>query len=302
MSTQNYINMQKSILFLGDSFTFGEGLELYCDTPKWIAERNERNGWLQLMHKQDEDGIKFREENRFPALVAKYFNKKALVSNNNGGCIAAYKRIGQKFLLDPDLNIDTIIVQFSAITREPLHASFTCMCDFCKRTGYFRPYEAIYSILKDIQNRSSFGFNEIKTLEMFEEMIQLDATDAKFLDRVIEEEYKWSVNILDDFLYHYIQPWTSNGKRKFYFIDSWVEGSHTCMDRFIQGSGTGGNLIPLFGKDDNLYLRWNEWEDTFEHKRIQWEFPKTQNGHPTLEQHRYLAKSIVQKLKEDSYE
>lgn len=295
--------MQKSILFLGDSFTWGEGLELYCETPKWIAEREKDNhDWPILLKKQDEDGVRFREQNRFPALVAKYFNKTALVSKNNGGCIAAYKRVGQEFLLDPDLNIDTIIVQFSAITRDPLHASFTCICEYCRGTGYTRPYPTIYELLKNIHNRNSFEYNERKILDMFEKSIQLDATDSNFLDRVIQEEYKWAVNILDDFLYNYIKVWTSNKKRKFYFIDSWVEGSHTYMDRFIQGSGVGCQLIPLFGKDDNLYLRWNEWENTFEYKRIQYEFPKTQNGHPTLEQHRYLAKSIIQKLKEDSYE
>ena len=32
--------MENAIIFTGCSYTFGEGLELYSDTPKWINQRN----------------------------------------------------------------------------------------------------------------------------------------------------------------------------------------------------------------------------------------------------------------------
>ena len=32
----------REIAFLGDSFTWGEGLELYLDSPFWINQRNKK--------------------------------------------------------------------------------------------------------------------------------------------------------------------------------------------------------------------------------------------------------------------
>jgi hypothetical protein len=52
-------------------------------------------------------------------------------------------------------------------------------------------------------------------------------------------------------------------------------------------------MIPLLGYDNKYYTKYLDWESTFPHKRIVNEFPKTFNGHPTLLQHQYLAKSII---------
>jgi hypothetical protein len=287
--------MQKSILFLGDSYTWGEGLELYCDTPKWIAEREVDNMWITLMHKQDVDGVRFREENRYPTLVAKHFNKIALVSKTNGGCLAGNIRVGQEFLFNPDYNIDTIIIQFSAFTREPLHSSFTCLCDFCIKTEYFRPYEAIYGIINSLLNKKKLDFNQEKTLSMFENLIGLKFTDTKFLDRVLEEKYNWYENLIQNFYLNHIMHWQSGNKRKFYFIDSWERDSSIALSR--QPSTLNSmNQIPLIGKDNCMHFRWEDWENTFTYKKIQDEFKNCCNGHPTLEQHQYLAKSIIKYL------
>ena len=49
------MNNNDVIIFTGDSFTWGEGLELYTDTPKWINERTKLNVWSELYQKQDYD-------------------------------------------------------------------------------------------------------------------------------------------------------------------------------------------------------------------------------------------------------
>ena len=56
------------IIFGGDSFTWGEGLELYLNTPKWINERTTLNRWSDLYPKQDYEAKTFRESNRFPLI------------------------------------------------------------------------------------------------------------------------------------------------------------------------------------------------------------------------------------------
>ena len=55
-------------------------------------------------------------------------------------------------------------------------------------------------------------------------------------------------------------------------------------------------MIPLLGYDGKHYMKYLEWERTFPSVRVSADFPKTQNGHPTLLQHQYLAKSITNYL------
>jgi hypothetical protein len=64
-----------NIIYSGDSFVWGEGLELYIDTPYWKSQREIYNEWIGdsesagLMYKQNPEKIRFREENRFSGLI-----------------------------------------------------------------------------------------------------------------------------------------------------------------------------------------------------------------------------------------
>jgi lysophospholipase L1-like esterase len=90
--------MKKTILFLGDSFTWGEGLELYCDTPKWKNERFIENTWHQLLQKQDTDAIKFRKTNRYPTLISNELNSNIIVDKDNGGSLRSFIRLAESSL------------------------------------------------------------------------------------------------------------------------------------------------------------------------------------------------------------
>lgn len=297
--------METGILFLGDSYTFGEGLELYCDTPKWIAEREkDNNDWPILLEKQDEDGIRFREQNRFPSLVAKHFNKIALVSDENGGCLAGNVKVAHKFLFNPDVYIDTIILQFSAFHREPLHVSFTCLCEFCQTTEFARLFEDLDNLLEKIIKQVNLSNREKLVLQELEKLVGKSHLDDNFIDLLLKARRKWYIDALFNFYHINIEYWKANGKRKIYFIDSWnQESSNAIFDESaVQLEHYVHNMISLVGKDNNLYSRWNEWDKTFEFFHIGMEFPKTHNGHPTLEQHRYLAKSVIRFLEEKQYE
>jgi len=297
--------MENGILFLGDSFTWGEGLELYCDTPKWIAEREkDNNSWLVLSEKQDEDGIKFREENRFPALVAKHFNKTAFVNDTNGGSLAGSIATAHKFLFNPDVYIDTIVLQFSNFQRDPLHVTFSCICEFCMTTTFARLFENADELLEKIIKRTNLDSKEKLILLELEKLIGKNWFDNdNFIDLFIQARKKWYVDILFNFYNLHLAPWESDGKRKIYFIDSWEEeSSDAIFDDYLHQHYPHfkyqTNMIPLVGKDNNSYLRWKSWENTFEYRNIAHEFKNTDNGHPTLEQHQYLAKSVIKFLEE----
>ena len=80
--------MENAIIFTGCSYTFGEGLELYSDTPKWINQRNYQTHDFELKQIHDSDGTNFRLNNNFPSIVSKHFNTIPIQSIKNGGSFA----------------------------------------------------------------------------------------------------------------------------------------------------------------------------------------------------------------------
>ena len=303
--------MKHGILFLGDSFTWGEGLELYCNTPKWIAERTQDNTWSALMHKQDMDGVSFREENRFARLVAKHFNKHSFVSLNNGGTLASNISTAHRFLFNPNLYIDTIIIQFSSFSREALHLTSNCMCDTCvlgREDGngdINRPFSGwlMHNVLTKVLQKESLNDKETYLLDFYKKITGLDTDNPEFLNVLNKKRYEWYESVFYIF-FNTIIEWESDGKRKIYFIDTWERDTSdfifTTDNSFIHRYRN--NFIPLVSKDNEKYVRYNDWETHFGKTRIISDFPKTNNDHMSLEQHQYVAKSIIQFLENKNYE
>ena len=88
--------METAIIFAGCSYTFGEGLELYLDTPKWVNQRNYPTHDAELKSVWDNDGRDFRLNNNFPSIVAKYFKSTPYQDSNNGGSFASATRYIKK--------------------------------------------------------------------------------------------------------------------------------------------------------------------------------------------------------------
>ena len=76
--------MKEFIIFGGDSFTWGEGLELYINSERWISERKIKNHWNDLQPKQTKESILFRESNSL-RLVEEKLGYKSIVKKTNGG-------------------------------------------------------------------------------------------------------------------------------------------------------------------------------------------------------------------------
>lgn len=78
--------MNKGFIFGGDSFVWGEGLDLFSDCPKikHIVETQDAtlyDGSTRI----SEESFEFQEKNRFPTLVANHFNTDSQVFDRNGG-------------------------------------------------------------------------------------------------------------------------------------------------------------------------------------------------------------------------
>jgi hypothetical protein len=286
--------MHNTILFLGDSFTWGEGLELYSGTDKWNAEQSHINRWPELVHKQDEIGIHFRESNRFSALVGKELNCEVLVDKKNGGSLGSFIREAESHLFKPYNTIDTIIIQFSCLDRDMYHLTTDCHCDVCVGTNYSNLFTGIYKCLDKFSKNKKLDKSDKFILDFFERKTGYLISDDLFFEKFDELRLSWNKETVGFFLKRYVEKWEANGLRKIYFIDSWdTISSDVIFDVF---SGNHQQFIPLIGEDRKRYLKWQDWENTFAYKRIDDEFYKTKNQHPTLIQHQHIAESIVEFL------
>lgn len=108
------------ILFLGDSFTWGQGLPI----EKWLKEGKSLDYCNRLppqypseLYNYEDDN--YRKENHFPNLVAKHFNKSYVTKWGNGGSNQqsvfflrdAWKQMDMKA-------IDFVVFQFTEYSRD----------------------------------------------------------------------------------------------------------------------------------------------------------------------------------------
>jgi len=285
------------IIFGGDSFTWGEGLELYLNTPKWVNERTTLNRWSDLFFKQDYEAKTFRESNRFPTLVANHFKVNPKVYQKNGGQIETpiyliERNIRNSVGYQPN-NIKCIIFQLTTLDRALLHLDMDCQCNFCKITGFEKPFNLYIKFLQSKVHNIPLNDVEHYALKFLNKTENLPINiDLKTIFKNINQYFKpIYVRNLNTLIEKYVTKWEKIAP--VYFIDSWDENSSNVIHEI---SEIKNRLIPLEGYDGRLYTKYTEWENTFPFKRIVDEFPDTFNGHPTLIQHKYISKSIIKHL------
>jgi hypothetical protein len=283
-------------IFGGDSFTWGEGLELYIESDYWIGQRKLRNHWNELSNKQTDESKSFREQNRYPGLVASYFGGEPMVWPENGGGIDFGPVMINKNI---HLNPLAVINQFTAINRMNFHFSRFCKCEMCtNQYGSIRPLMFYVDCLRKKLFNEEFTEQDLFYLDYLEKVENIplisltDDIQELLVDKVYTLFEPMFYRNLDIFIDEYLNNWI--GKTKVLLIDSWDKktseylNEHPIINQY---------LLPLKGWDGKYYKKWWEWESTFKHTRIYDEFPRTENGHPTLLQHQYIAESIIETLK-----
>lgn len=295
------------IAFLGDSFTWGEGLELYLDSPFWINQRNKRSIWEDLKPIQTEESINFRESNRFANIVSDYLSSDLIIDSNNGGFIGNITKYLSNFLKN-NHKLSFVIIQFSSFVRNPIHYHLGSLFDKCEcgRCKDFRPtLHSFYHLLNTI--RKKYADCEILTNE---DKFYLNWLDGEF----DFESYKYKNNkhafqdafdyvnlMIDSYSYkhlnyllnEYVRPLENRGIKVFY-IDSWdIESAKILHD--IPDIKENMIFLKKYNSSD-FTQSYFEFENSFTHTRIHDEFPKTHNGHPTLIQHQYIAESIINQI------
>lgn len=302
----------KEIAFLGDSFTWGEGLELYLDSPFWINQRNKKSWWSELKNIQTEESINFRESNRFANIVSEYFGAKLIIDDSNGGYIGNITKYLIQ-ILNNNLKPDFVIIQFSSFVRNPIHYHLGCgpdwmtlkqndKCHKCNnKTSHstiFCFYHFLETIRKKYSDKQELGSEHQFYLNWLYEEFNFASLNLENSQEPFVLAFNYLNSIIDLYSYlhlnylikEYVKPLEARGIKVFY-IDSWDEKSsvicHNIPDIRL-------NMIYLNAWNSGLLTQnYSVFEKSFPNTRIQDEFPKTQNGHPTLLQHQYLATSII---------
>lgn len=112
------------VVFLGDSFTWGQGLQI----PYWIEQGKSIDEINDLMPPKvalesvmDYGANEYRKTYHFPNLVAKHFNRPYSTKWGNGGnnddIIFLIKNLFRN-IVDPNGGVDYIVVQFTDSMRD----------------------------------------------------------------------------------------------------------------------------------------------------------------------------------------
>jgi hypothetical protein len=289
---------KNNIIFGGDSFTWGEGLELYSNDFFWINERTNLNRWRELEPKQTNESIIFRESNRFAGRVSTHFNCNQITLDYNGGGFD-----DGALLINSNLNVKpkSIVYQFTTFNRMNLHFNRFCKCEFCNSKEYDNT--RVYNLYLEtaIKKLNNIELTDGEKFHLNWLMKNKNIPDSNlFLNEIENSKVNELMNLfipifeenLDIFANQYLNKWLEISP--VYLIDSWDEYTSELL---FKNSTIEKHLIKLKGFDGNYYKKWKDWENTFPHRRIENEFPNTNNGHPTLLQHQYIADSIIEYIK-----
>ncbi len=151
--------MNKGIIFLGDSYTWGQGLNFYGGFEEtYLPPKNDGAFYLDKLSDRE---IQFIKENRFSTIVSKELNKKSIQRDLNGG--SHHDMI--EFLNSIDIHgYDTLIVQFTDIFRDLIYYDYKGEVHYCALSIHqdFVPkeYETFIHYLSDNFDSSLEKFKE----------------------------------------------------------------------------------------------------------------------------------------------
>jgi lysophospholipase L1-like esterase len=158
------------IIFLGDSFTWGQGLQI----PYWLKNGKTIEECQELMPPKypaelyDFHADEYRKKHHFPNLVAKHFNKSYCTKWGNGGANSQIHFLMEESgrLMDTR-GIDVFIIQFTEATRDK-----DLIDEFYKKQNYLMnndnfPNDYIQYMIKNFDerfkciypNKKWFGFS-----------------------------------------------------------------------------------------------------------------------------------------------
>ena len=280
----------KKILFLGDSFTWGEGLELYMDKEPFKSMRNQQatdNELRDISDYKDTEVEEWRASNRFVNYVDGF---EKYVQPNNGGnfhiVIRNANLLTKRYLFQKD---DVIVIQIPPADRSFFHSNVFWKKPKSPHAGTF-PQDEEIPIYENLLNQGVQNLlNDNEVMESLTEIMGYDS---------IEDMLKNSDEIFDKLayrntkLFYYSYIFDLMQRFDVYFIGPWGYENHKSFSKCDEFKD---KLIPMVynGKEyDSLQTLDKGMARNNEIFEIAKEFRGTNNNHPTPKAHKIIGESI----------
>lgn len=266
----------KKMVFAGDSFTWGEGLQYYSGLPDVVFPETHLFDPKVVSNKQ----MQFIINNKFSTLVGKYFNKEIISRSENGGSNDCSLTLLDE--VNPN-EISHVIFQITELYREYF--------EFMHDGKFIKLY--IDNIIYNQHNLSKF----FKSEQYLNSKINYDA---------FYEYYETNFESFEEFQNHFIEQSINKIQKRLtkfteknipiYFIN-W----RNCYTPTLLKNDFFSNTLITFEYLGNTY---NDLEDLLNLDRpeltnegIFKQFKLLKNdSHPSLLGHRVIAENIINKL------
>tara|TARA_B100000214_G_C23893114_1_gene592767 strand:- start:79 stop:966 length:888 start_codon:yes stop_codon:yes gene_type:complete len=292
----------RKILFIGDSFTWGEGLELYMDKEPFISMRNSPAGDTELRsvsNYKDSEVEEWRASKRFSNYIDGF---EKYVQKTNGGSFQSVSRDATQIVYENGFQTDDIvIIQIPPADRSYFHSNVFFQTD----TG-FPYYDNILRMSPQTDLHWYLTQKEGGDVHSYVNMVEV-VSNLKALSKVMGykdiDSYVKDLNIVLDKLsyrntklFFYSYCWDLMQRFNVYFIGPWGKENY---ESFSKCDEFKDKLIPMVynGKQyDSLEKLDEGMADNNEIFEIAKEFPKTNNNHPTPYAHKIIGESIKKYL------
>ena len=251
------------IVFLGDSFTWGQGLFF----EKWASEGNDVKKWFDENGDVDEyphesidyESDKYRRENHFPAIVAKHFNKTYTTRWGNGGSNWDIINILNNVpSLAPQYRntIDLFVIQFTDFTRTD------------------------HRLIKESDLINELPFERSKF------PLETNYDDNAIIDELLNNELKLQIEMINDIII--------NKMGKKWIGISWLDDIGRILEKDYSE-----NHIPV----EYNGKKYNSFQVVYQEKNKNLLFLtekfNIRDDHFNLKGHQFVANNIIQKIEEN---
>jgi hypothetical protein len=270
----------KGILFVGDSFTWGQGLQYYSSLPNIKINDNSFN-YLSLT----ESHIAYIKKNRFPRLVADHFNTFELVKNENGGGMESIFKF-----LD---NLETFKNSNIALVKPYSYNDFDYVVFQC--TEIFRDRSLFYDTNKNEKYADSFNNQSDEYNELWKYVIDNYGSN-------IDNYIKDYPNILFKKIESVLKEIENNGIKT--FITTWpkinvdyINNSEFLKERLITYN-LNDTLVTSFEEFEHTKYGETQCGYTIQSDNIEIIGPNIRDGHLSKLGHKLVANAIIKKIEE----
>lgn len=314
----------KNIIFSGDSFTWGEGLELENESIRKVIERDCKQKNTRYVYPNYEELLEsgypqyIRNKLKFPTQVAEHFGVVNINPKRNGGdnINAIQFVIGVmgdwKFM-----DFSHAILNLTHEYRSTLSTKIQMWFD----TSYgYKPKEftEIENIIKLWNAYISFGDSELLptdsiVFDRFKKFAPQSNISIippnNILEKIITSPHKedldnWENKVLNEYYKEYKDYIEIIEERnvKVYILNGWSQTTvnffDNCKDIELK-KFYNNRFINLYSKEfDKMYYNLKEMMDVPKYT-LEQKYPWSKNQHPSKEGHDLIAQSIINKLEKN---